>query len=140
MAEEVWKDVPGYPGVQASSWGRVICREGGKPTFGSISKASKTGEYLRMRTRIKVDGKRKTVKIHILVNLAFNGLPPKGKKLTLHKDDNGLNNMPTNLRWGSHDDNMDTPRIRALLSEKALAMERKNGKFAARTDDETIPF
>ena len=132
---EEWREVPGYPGVYASSHGRVFAdrqryRTGTAPTFGFISKADRTGNYFRMLIRISTSkGKRECLKVHRLVCLAFHGEPSGVRTLVLHKDDNGLHNFSSNLSWGSQYENCQAPRFKRLVSLAAearqFAAERK---------------
>lgn len=46
-------------------------------------------------------------KVHQLVCEAFNGLKPFPEAQCLHKDDIKSRNVPDNLYWGTHQDNMD---------------------------------
>lgn len=128
---EEWRPVPGYPGIDASSHGRVRAdkrsfRNGTKPTFGYVTKADRTGNYFRMIVRITTEKGRECLKVHRLVCLAFHGKPRKDKALVLHLDDNGLHNAPSNLKWGNQYENMQSPRLKRLV---ALANEAR--QFAA---------
>jgi hypothetical protein len=117
MEEEIWKPVPSYPGLMASSWGRVKLPDsvaplpnGGsrgyfpKPTYGTKTKASKTArhQYYGMFNR-----KYGNIKIHRAVCEAFHGPSPEGSPYVLHLDKNALNNRPENLRWGSQKENLN---------------------------------
>lgn len=140
MDMEIWKPVPGMPGIWASSWGRIKSDPyeqkmptGGvrtreiKATFGYISKADKLGNYFRMRIRIR----GKTYKVHILVCAAFHGARQKKSDVVLHGDDNGLNNRQDNLSWGTQYENLNAPRFKYLMAERASARERAvTGRFA----------
>lgn len=140
MEEEIWKPVPDMAGVWASSWGRIKSDPteyktptGGKvirfikPTFGSISKADRLGNYFRLLIRIR----GKTYKVHILVCSAFRGRRQKKSDVVLHKDDNGLNNRSDNLDWGTQYENMQAPRFKYLMSEAAAARVRAaDGRFS----------
>lgn len=44
--------------------------------------------------------------VHALVCGAFHGRKPFEKAEACHRDGNGLNNVPGNLYWGTHADNM----------------------------------
>lgn len=54
---------------------------------------------------ISVNGRKMNVLVHHMVLLAFKGPRPEGL-IGLHNDGNSMNNAPSNLRWGTHDDNM----------------------------------
>jgi hypothetical protein len=117
MEEEIWKPVPSYPGLMASSWGRVKLPDGEaplpnggirkyfpKPTYGTKTKSSKTARhhYYGMFNR-----RYGNIKIHRAVCEAFYGPPPIDKPYVLHLDENALNNRPENLRWGSQKENLN---------------------------------
>lgn len=137
--EEIWKTVPGLKGILASSLGRIKSDpyeqrmpKGGtvtrqiQPTFGYISKADRSGNYFRMRLKIR----GKTYKVHILVCSAFHGKRKKKSDMVLHEDDNGLNNREENLRWGTQYENMNATRFRALMQERSESRERAaSGRF-----------
>ena len=115
--DEIWLPIPNYEShYQASSYGRVRSTrrlvsdiKDGKQRHRifqerilSPNVAAKHGRHSVM---LSVQGKTKRFLIARLVCLAFHGLPPEGKDNVLHYDDNGGNNVPSNLRWGSHKDN-----------------------------------
>lgn len=115
--QEEWRPVPSYPGVIASSFGRIklpdsvaVMPHGGmreyktKPTFGFKTKASKTArhEYFNVVSR-----KFGNLKVHRMVCEAFHGPAPVEKPYVLHADENALNNKPENLSWGSQKENLN---------------------------------
>lgn len=117
MEEEIWKPVPSLEGVIASSWGRIRLPNneakmpnGGyrkyitKPTFGCKMKASKNArhEYYGISW-----SKKGNLKVHRLVCEAFHGPAPEGRNYVLHIDENGLNNRPENLSWGTQKENLN---------------------------------
>lgn len=121
MEKEIWKPVPSKAGVLASSWGRVCLPpstapmfNGGvrsytpKPTYGYITRSSKTALHEYMGLYSKKFG---NMKVHRLVCEAFYGLPPFHKAVVIHLDENGKNNIPSNLRWGTQKENLNMPRF-----------------------------
>lgn len=115
--EEVWKDIPRYPGYQASSFGRVrsidrIIFLGKHPRVykGRIKKpclyTQKDG-YRSYKTHLAVNKKIFFVGVHRLVAEAFLGPLPKGFH-TMHLDGNSLNNRLENLRYGTAKENAAT--------------------------------
>lgn len=117
MKEELWLPVPSYPGLMASSWGRVRLPDGEaplpnggvrkyfpEPTYGVKRKASKTArhQYYGLYNR-----RYGNLKVHRAVCEAFHGPAPEGKPFVLHADENALNNKPDNLSWGSQKENMN---------------------------------
>lgn len=121
MQNEIWKPVPSKPGMTASSWGRVCLPSstmkmphGGmrsyepKPTYGCITKASKTARYKYMSLSNKKFG---NMKIHRLVCEAFYGVAPFDKAIVIHIDENACNNKAENLRWGTQKENLNMPKF-----------------------------
>lgn len=114
----MWKPIVGYPWYEVSNKGRVKALS---KTIQSIR--SDTGTVYtknwpeRILSYADTDYPRVTLThetkpskeflVHRLVARAFLGKAPKGKKHVLHKDDNPTNNISDNLKWGSHQDNMD---------------------------------
>ncbi len=58
------------------------------------------------------------IKVHQAVCEAFHGPRPFPEALVLHEDECGLHNWPTNLRWGTHAENMNYPGYRQARSER----------------------
>lgn len=119
MDDEVWKPVPSRPGVKASSWGRIwlpssegtmpnggVRRYETCPTFGTVTRASKTARHTY---RGVMSSKFGNLKVHRLVCEAFHGAPPPGRSVVLHLDEDGHNNRPENLRWGTQEENLNMP-------------------------------
>ena len=131
--KEIWKSIPGYEThYEASSLGRIrskermvsdirdnkIRRRIFNPRILSPNIASKGG---RPSVMLSVQGKTKRVLISRLVCLAFHGLPPENKTNVLHYNDNGAENVPENLRWGT-------------LKENAADMRRNLGYWPSYID------
>lgn len=66
--------------------------------------------YLMIDLRDGYGGKRKTY-VHILVAEAFHGARPSRKTCVRHLDGNPLNNRPSNLAWGTYQENENDKRI-----------------------------
>lgn len=125
---EEWRPVPGHPLLEASSLGRVRSipyivpqPNGGErirqmaPTHGVVSRAHK-GSSHRYR---KVLFRRVNYKVHKLVCLAFHGPPPAPKGYgVLHGDEDGLNNLPGNLSWGTQKENLNAPGFLAYCRSR----------------------
>jgi hypothetical protein len=67
-------------------------------------KQNRWGEYLFYQ--LCENGKKLTIGTHVLVCLAWNGPKVENKQSALHRDDNKLNNLYTNLYWGTQKDNV----------------------------------
>lgn len=105
--EEVWKKVPSYDGILASSAGDIYVedyiatKDDGRTQLvkGGIRKPYKgKNGYLTIRYKSKLHY------VHRLVCEAFYGKPSDGLVVN-HKDANKLNNLSSNLEWCSYRDN-----------------------------------
>jgi len=92
--EEIWKDIPGFHGYQASNLGRIkyLAYNKIRITYGTICD---NGYYI---FNIKKNDKRQRCYVHQLILLAFIGRPNEGEECD-HIDRNRLNNKIKNLRW-----------------------------------------
>lgn len=112
---EVWKTIPGYTRYEASNLGHIrskteqvkVAASNYRPAYyktckGKIIKPwnSTLGNYDTVGLSVK--GKTKKRSVHILVCLAFHGLPPS-KELSnaLHENGKSKDNRASNLYWGS---------------------------------------
>ncbi|MGO7181165.1 HNH endonuclease [Rhizobium brockwellii] len=119
---EVWRSVPGYGALEASSHGRL--RNGA------------TGHVLKLRlnnqgylqTGFTVDGRWRTANAHRMVCLAFNGLPPHADWHAAHKDSDRTNNRADNMEWQSPQENWSDP-VR-IYRCKTGAEQRKAERLA----------
>jgi hypothetical protein len=102
---EEWRDIPEWPGYQASSHGRI--RSFKRWPKGRIAKQCadiRTG-YKRVNLR-SPDGNNRAVKVHRLICAAFHGPSPTDKPEVAHRDGTRDNNQPDNLRWASRKENV----------------------------------
>lgn len=53
------------------------------------------------------------IKVHQAVCEAFHGPRPFDGAVVIHLDENGLNNRPENLRWGTQKENLNMPKVKA---------------------------
>ena len=101
---EVWKPVVGYEGryeVNENSQIRTLMRRNKR-----ILKHAIREDYFHHFVNITDSkGIRKKKYIHIAALEAFVSLRPEGKE-GLHNDGNPYNNHISNLRWGTHSENM----------------------------------
>jgi hypothetical protein len=127
--EEIWKPVPSYPGIEASSLGRIRRAPytkpmphggfriySGQPTYGCKARSTCLAGF-RMIYRYR--GLGKTLKVHRLVCEAFHGAKPFGDAVVMHIDDNPMNNKPDNLKWGSQKENLNSRQFIDYCKSKA---------------------
>lgn len=120
MSNEQWKDIPGFPGYQASSTGRIrsIPRDvkvgrgaGYTMNFKStrILSQEKTFVGKKIYYRVPLNNKKRML-VHRCVALAFHGLPPDGGSIARHLNDISTDNRPENIQWGTQKENMEDRR------------------------------
>lgn len=122
MTKEEWREVPGFSGFKASSFGRIWRDARNVMERGPFGRMRQVVEVAHIVTpqlsegyeRINVGLRR--VLVHHMVLMAFEGPQPAGM-IGRHLDDNRRNNRIDNLRWGTHDDNM--------------ADRKRNGRYAS---------
>jgi len=140
---EEWRPVIGYEGhYEVSNRGRVrsldrYCRRGNHMTF-------VRGRFLRTyldksghpKVGLSLDRRARTDYVHRLVALAFLGEPEDPTFEVCHNDGNGGNNLVTNLRWDTHESNMNDTRQERCLRGHTYAPEhtyiRPNGRRTCR--------
>ena len=103
--DEVWKAVPGYEGLyEASTLGRI--RRLKRNADGSIEWAIKHISFdKRGRATISLykDGKAKSISYPRVIAFTFVQNPDQSIYTEVnHKDENPLNNKPSNLEWCTH--------------------------------------
>lgn len=121
---EVWRVVPSQPHFLVSTEGRVMVvpylaampngglrHYGGQPHFGVWSKAD---------SRFIVVYKQKTTKVHRLICEAFHGPKPFDGAVVMHMDENPANNRPSNLKWGTQQENLRAEGFRDYLNDRDL--------------------
>ena len=137
---EIWREVPSYPGLMASSHGRVLMPKrtyampnGGtrdtspRPILGQVRTASRgaTCQYRGILTR-----EWGNIKIHRAVCEAFHGPAPTPQHVVLHLNEDGLDNQPSNLRWGTRKENQNAPGFRAWAA--SVCREKMSGRSGMR--------
>jgi len=133
---EEWRDVPSLSGLTASSWGRIKLPEsvarmpnGGlrryttKPTYGVVTKASKTAQHTYLGTMNRRLG---NIKVHRAVFEAFHGPPPEADSVVIHINEDAHDNRPCNLRWGTQKENLNCPGFLKYAAE--TCRERMRGE------------
>ena len=134
MQNEIWLDVPGFPGYQVSNAGRVKSFRSGE----RILKQCNDSDGYPTVVLCGAIGKR-TKTIHRLVALAF--IPnPENKPEVDHINTNRMDNRVENLQWVTRKENANNPfsvqaykRMMHIYSavdkrKKSIIMNRK--KFA----------
>lgn len=121
MEEEIWKDIPGYNGYQASNMGRI--RSHNKMTYTkkhgircwkdrilkfkpSTTTGQRSKQGMGYRVDLWKDGKPKTLLVSRLVATTFLENLINTDMTVNHKDGNRLNNNVNNLEWVSRADNI----------------------------------
>jgi hypothetical protein len=122
---EIWKSIPGYDGLyEVSNIGSVksLPRKMTKGRVNFISKEkilkyAKTDGYFNVS--LFKDGKRKTIRVHVLVAMAFLGHVPNGHKIEVdHKNDIKTDNRLENLQILSGDEHRRKPKKSVKKSSK----------------------
>ena len=114
------KPIPSIPGAFANDLGQIKLPEatakmphGGirtyetKWVYGCVRSAKKGAQHIYMGILYR----GKNYKIHRLVCEAFHGPAPKDKPIVLHLDEDGTNNDPSNLTWGTQKENLNMPKF-----------------------------
>lgn len=129
---EIWKDIENYEGFyQVSNLGRVRSLERDVFNYrGTVIRHIEEKILVQGIDRhgyahiiLCLNGKRKTMKVHRLVALAF--IPnPENKPMVNHKDENPLNNCVDNLEWctASYNANYGTRNERMAQNHKYLKL------------------
>jgi hypothetical protein len=104
--DDVWKQIPGFPGYEVSSTGNV---RSWKFRRGRMLRAAinRPGGYLRVG--FSIDGRVVFRRVSRLVLTAFVGECPKGQECR-HLNGNPLDNSLANLAWGTPAENYQDAR------------------------------
>jgi hypothetical protein len=144
---EIWKPVSSYPGLLASSEGRILLPPGyaplpnggyrtylPEPTAGSERRAASSAAHSYRGTWVRKYG---NIKVHRAVCEAFHGPPPFEGAVVIHLDENAHNNRPGNLKWGTQKENLNAPGFRAYCKDRR-GKKSPRAKWAAnrQQDDE----
>lgn len=109
--KEIWKPVTGYDGYEISNLGNLHCWncQSGSGTVLSEPRTLRATRFSGKnyyRFIIYKSGKPKSFRVHRLVAQAFLEPQPTPKHIVMHLDDDCANNQASNLKWGTHKDNM----------------------------------
>ena len=133
---EEWRGLAAYPGYEWSSLGRArsFWRLGGYPVITETPRILKLqydrGGYANVM--VCVNKKKILLKVHRLVLETFVGPCPEGMEC-LHRDHDKKHNQVDNLRWGTHQENMEDRR---LNSEDGFRGSIGEGNWKAKLTDE----
>lgn len=137
---EIWKDIPGYEGYyQVSNTGevrsldRVIHKSDGvsQNRRGRLLPHKESEDGYRI-VRLSKDGVRKQFNVHSLVARAFVAGHFDGAEVN-HKDCNRTNNIPENLEWVTHSDNIQYTLSKGRhISQTADYTGEKNPNYGNR--------
>jgi hypothetical protein len=111
LEKEIWRTIPFCENYQVSNFGRaksldrvIKTKTGDRNLPGVLLRGRENPGGYVMVTIFKNTVRMPSL-IHRLVLLTFVGLPPEGKEIGMHIDDNKLNNHVSNLKWGSASEN-----------------------------------
>lgn len=118
---EIWKPIPSCSGWFASSEGRV-CKHPSPvsmPNGGTKQSfvAPTFGHHDARKDRFKLSMNGRTRWVAALICEAFNGPRPSPIHECMHLDEDSLNNIPSNLAWGTKAENQSAPKVAAHRSQ-----------------------
>lgn len=143
--QETWKDIPGFPGYQASDFGNIRSVSRNVAHYSRLGPKSGVrkivGRVLKQK-RIKnrypfiilcLDGKPITCSVHRLVALTF--IPnPDCKPQVNHRDGNKQNNRKDNLEWVTNSENAN--HAFQVLGRKSFPPCGENNHYAKLSTDD----
>lgn len=120
---EIWKSVPSYPGLLASSEGRLLLPPGyaplpnggyrlyaPDPVAGSVTRSHIGAAHSYRGIYAKRFG---NIKVHRAICEAFHGPAPFERAVVIHLDEDAHNNRSDNLKWGTQKENLNMPKVKA---------------------------
>lgn len=100
-----WRTIPGFENYEITREGHVRRAAGGHGSqAGSVLKSRDMGTGYRA-VNLSQGGEAKTMMVHVLVCMTFNGPKPSPAHLVCHKNDVRTDNRSENLYWGLPADN-----------------------------------
>lgn len=135
MEEEIWKDIPGYDGYQASNFGRI--RTHNKITHTELHGErhwkdrilhykSQNNYNTGYRVTLWKNGKPKDFLVARLVATTFLENLINTEMTVNHKDGNRLNNNINNLEWLSRADNIKYGFENGQYKQQGIKLFNKN--------------
>jgi hypothetical protein len=116
LPHEQWRTVANFPAYEVSDFGRVRRRiPGGKWPAGHMLRPgqARSGHLYVLLTDVAGNVRKQFV--HRLVAAAFIGAEPFEGALVLHHDDDSAHNRPSNLYWGTPQENGRDARLNRKL-------------------------
>ena len=109
---EIWRTIPGWNLYEVSNLGnirgkrRTIINNKGSYVREPVAINTRKDQHGYLQFCMKQDGRRKLMKVHRAVAMAF--IPnPENKPCVNHIDNNPANNHLENLEWVTHQENTD---------------------------------
>tara|TARA_R110002153_G_scaffold51838_2_gene145561 strand:+ start:998 stop:1471 length:474 start_codon:yes stop_codon:yes gene_type:complete len=121
------KPIPTIPGAFANDEGQIKLPEATATMPHGGTREYKTKWIYGVRRKAKTSAKHqyygtiyrgKNYKIHRLICEAFHGPAPEDKPIVLHLNEDGLDNRPENLRWGTQKENLNMPKFIAYCKSR----------------------
>lgn len=129
---EIWKQVPSFPALEVSSIGRirvipytVKIHNNANRTYGGAPSLGAWTDNGRGQRRYVYNFRGRKLNVARLVCETFNGRSPFKGAIVMHDDEDSRNNKPTNLKWGTHKENLNYPGYLAKLRRPAAMRARR---------------
>lgn len=143
---ENWRAIPGYPGYEVSDQGRVRSLDRIIDSAGDDRRGSYRRRFPGRILSVGLDSRgylrcSHVGRVHVLIMLAFVGMPPEGMEVC-HINGDQTDNRLENLRYGTRANNMEDAIVHGtttrgeknamavLTIEQAVAI--KHGKEASK--------
>lgn len=104
-----WYEIPGFAQYAANRKGEVLTKKTGNATQGGIA-----GRYRKVKVYPNGSKEPEMRYTHELICRAFHGAPKTGQ-VVLHRRDDRLDNRPSQLRWGTQSENIQSAWDNGLI-------------------------